>query len=46
MSLAQVYIETNDPALNKKAIAELNNAAQAEGRDSTVVAFPRGRLWP
>jgi len=39
MSLAQVYIETNDPALNKKAIAELNNAAQAEGRDSTVWRF-------
>src|SRR6185437_14931265 len=39
MSLGQVYIETNDPALNKKAIAELNNAAQAEGRDSTVWRF-------
>jgi predicted Zn-dependent protease len=39
MSLAQVYIETNDPALNKKAIAMLNDAAQAEGRDSTVWRF-------
>jgi len=39
MSLAQVYIETGDPALNKRAIAELNNAAQVEGRDSTVWRF-------
>ena len=39
ISLAQVYIEANDPALNKKAIALLNNAAQAEGRDSTVWRF-------
>jgi len=36
ISLAQVYIETHDPALDKKAIAELNDAVQAEGRDSTV----------
>jgi predicted Zn-dependent protease len=39
ISLAHVYIETRDPALNKKAIAELNNATQAEGRDSTVWGF-------
>jgi len=39
ISLAQVYIEANDPALNKKAIAYLNSAAQAEGRDSTVWRF-------
>lgn len=39
MSLAQVYIETNDPALDRKAIAELNDAAQAEGRDSTVWGY-------
>ena len=36
ISLAQVYIESNDPSLNKKAIAYLNDAAQAEGREGTV----------
>ena len=37
ISLAQVYIESNDPALTKRAIAYLNDAAQAEGRE--------GMLW-
>jgi predicted Zn-dependent protease len=37
MALAQVYIESNDPALNKRAIAYLNDAAQTEGRE--------GMLW-
>jgi predicted Zn-dependent protease len=36
ISLAQVYIESNDPALNKKAIAYLNDAAQTEGREGTL----------
>jgi predicted Zn-dependent protease len=36
ISLAQVYIESNDPSLNKKAIAYLNDAAQEEGREGTV----------
>jgi predicted Zn-dependent protease len=39
IALAQVYIETNDPVLDKKAIAALNSAVQAEGRDSTVWQF-------
>jgi predicted Zn-dependent protease len=39
ISLAQVYIESNDPALNKKAIAYLNDAAQAEGREGTLWRF-------
>ncbi len=37
LSLAQAYIESNDPALNKRAIAYLNDAANAEGRE--------GMLW-
>jgi len=36
MSLAQVYIESNDPALNKHAIAYLNDAARVEGRESML----------
>jgi predicted Zn-dependent protease len=36
ISLAQAYIESGDPALNKRAIAYLNNAAQAEAREGTM----------
>jgi predicted Zn-dependent protease len=36
ISLAQTYIESNDPSLNKKAIAYLNDAAQTEGREGTL----------
>jgi predicted Zn-dependent protease len=36
ISLAQVYIESGDPALNKRALAYLNDAARDEGRDGTV----------
>jgi predicted Zn-dependent protease len=36
ISLAQVYIESGDAALNKRAIAYLNDAAQAEGREGTL----------
>ena len=39
ISLAQVYIETGDPALNKRAIAYLNDASREEGRDSEVWHF-------
>jgi predicted Zn-dependent protease len=39
MELSQVYIETGDPALNKRAIAYLNDASRAEGRDSQVWHF-------
>ncbi len=39
IALAQVYIETNDPALDKRAIAYLNDAARSEGRDGTVWRF-------
>ena len=39
MSLSQVYIETGDSALNKRAIAYLNDASRAEGRDSQVWHF-------
>ncbi len=39
ISLSQVYIEAGDPALNKRAIAYLNDAARAEGRDSNVWRF-------
>lgn len=39
IELSQVYIESGDPALNKRAIAYLNDAARAEGRDSTVWRF-------
>ena len=37
ISLSQAYIESNDPSLNKRAIAYLNDAAQSEGRE--------GMLW-
>ena len=39
ISLSQVYIETGDPALNKRAIAYLNDASREEGRDSQVWRF-------
>jgi predicted Zn-dependent protease len=39
ISLAQVYIESGDPALNKRAIAYLNDAARVEGRDGTLWRF-------
>jgi predicted Zn-dependent protease len=39
VSLSQVYIETGDPALNKRAIAYLNDAQREEGRDSMVWHF-------
>ena len=39
MSLAQVYIEAGDAGLNKRAIAYLNDASRAEGRESQVWHF-------
>jgi predicted Zn-dependent protease len=39
VSLSQVYIESGEPALNKRAIAYLNDASRAEGRDSQVWHF-------
>ena len=36
ISLAQVYIETSDPALNKRAIAYLEDAARVEGREGSL----------
>ena len=39
MSLSQVYIESGDPALNKRAIAYLNDASRAEGRESQIWRF-------
>ena len=36
ISLSQVYIESGDPALNKRAIAYLNDASRDEGRDGQV----------
>jgi predicted Zn-dependent protease len=39
MSLSQVYIETGDPALNKRAIAYLNDASRGEGRESQIWHF-------
>lgn len=39
VSLSQVYIESGDPGLNKRAIAYLNDASRAEGRDSQVWHF-------
>jgi predicted Zn-dependent protease len=39
IELAQTYIEAGDPALNKRAIAYLNDAAREEGRDSDVWHF-------
>ena len=46
ISLSQVYIESNDPALNKRAIAYLNDAAAGRGPRQHGVAFSRGRLRP
>src|SRR5260221_8349184 len=39
IALSQPYIETGDPALNKRAIAYLNDATREEGRDSNVWHF-------
>jgi predicted Zn-dependent protease len=39
MSLSQAYIESGDPALNKRAIAYLNDAARTEGKESQVWHF-------
>src|SRR5207302_577767 len=39
ISLSQVYIESGDPALNKRAIAYLNDASREEGRDAEVWHF-------
>ena len=39
ISLSQVYIEAGDAALNKRAIAYLNDAARTEGRDGSVWRF-------
>ena len=39
ISLSQVYIETGDPTLNKRAIAYLNDASREEGRHSQVWRF-------
>jgi predicted Zn-dependent protease len=36
ISLAQVYIETGDLALNKRALAYLNDAVRVEGREGSV----------
>ena len=39
LSLSQVYIESGDPALNKRAIAYLNDASRSEGREAQVWRF-------
>jgi predicted Zn-dependent protease len=39
IALSQTYIESGDPALNKRAIAYLNDASREEGRDSEVWHF-------
>jgi predicted Zn-dependent protease len=39
IALAQVYIATEDPALNRRAIAYLNDASREEGRHSQVWRF-------
>jgi len=36
ISLAQVYLESGDPSLNKRAIAYLNDAARIEGREDLL----------
>jgi predicted Zn-dependent protease len=36
IALSQAYIESGDPALNKRAIAYLNDASREEGRDGQV----------
>ncbi len=39
IGLAQVYIETGDPALNNRAIAYLQDASREEGREAEVWHF-------
>ncbi len=39
IALSQTYIESGDPALNKRAIAYLNDASREEGRESQVWHF-------
>ncbi len=39
IALAQIYIESGDPGLNKRAIAYLNDASREEGRDSHIWHF-------
>jgi predicted Zn-dependent protease len=39
ISLSQIYLETGDSVLNKRAIAYLNDASRAEGRDGQVWKF-------
>ena len=39
MSLSQVYIESGDPTLNKRAIAYLNDASRVEGREAQIWRF-------
>jgi len=36
IALAQVYVESSDPALNKRAIAYLKDASRIEGREGMV----------
>jgi predicted Zn-dependent protease len=36
ISLAQVYIESNDPKVNKRAIAYLNDALRSEDKETTA----------
>ncbi|MBO0739456.1 MAG: M48 family metallopeptidase [Alphaproteobacteria bacterium] len=36
ISLAQVYVESNDPKLNKRAIAYLNDALRTEDKETTA----------
>ena len=44
ISLAQVYIESGDAALNKRAIAYLDDASRVEGRDGSCSRMVR-RIW-
>ena len=39
IALSQTYIETHDPALNRRAIAYLNDASREEGHDSDIWHF-------
>lgn len=39
IALSQVYLETGDPVLNKRAIAYLNDASREEGRESQLWHF-------
>ncbi|HEX3535561.1 MAG TPA: M48 family metalloprotease [Stellaceae bacterium] len=39
ISLSQVYIESGEPGLNKRAIAYLNDASRSEARESEVWHF-------